>query len=108
MTTKQKKRKLEADPLALARAFADRYKLGKDRDVGDVYAGIWDIYDSTIELYGALLPRIAVLENSTNDDLVGELIDLYWEMKHIRDHSKAAIRGLRGIAKTLGSQLPPG
>ena len=108
MSTKQKGGKVEADALALAKAFADKYRAASDRDIGEVYAGIWDIYDSTVHLYGEILPRIAALENPTDEDLQGELIDAYWEMKHIRDHARDAIRGLRRISKTLGSELPPG
>jgi len=108
MKTKQRKGKVEADALALARAFADKYQTASDRDIGEVYAGIWDIYDSTVHLYGEILPRIAAMESPTDEDLQDELIDLYFEMKHIKDHARDAIRGLRRISKSFGSELPPG
>lgn len=107
MKTKQGKGKVEADALALAKAFAEKYRAAGNRDIGEVYAGIWDIYDSTVHLYGEILPRIAAMEGPTNEDLQVELIDLYFEMKHIRDHARDAIKGLRRISKTLGSELPP-
>ena len=108
MKTKQRKGKVEADALALARAFAEKYRAASERDIGEVYAGIWDIYDSTVQLYGEILPRIAAMENPTDEDLQVELIDLYFEMKHIKDHARDAIRGLRRISKSFGSELPPG
>lgn len=108
MSTKESKGKVEANALALARAFASQYRMANDRDIGDVYAGIWDIYDSTVKLYGEILPRIAAMEGPTDEDLLDELADLYFEMKHIRDHARDAIRGLRRISRACGSELPPG
>ncbi len=50
-------RTIKADPWILATAFADKYQQGRDKDIGDVYAGILDIYDSVADIYGKILPK---------------------------------------------------
>ncbi|MSQ15334.1 MAG: hypothetical protein EXR50_05675 [Dehalococcoidia bacterium] len=96
-----KTKTLKADNWSLAEAFAKQYACGRDRDVGAVEAGIVDIYDSTIELYDKILPNIAKLKSPSSDDLLGEIVDLEMELKHIQDHARDAIKGLRHISKTL-------
>ena len=97
-------RRLEADTWSLAKAFASKYEQGKDRDIGEVYAGILDIYDSVLDIYGEILPRIAQLKAPSNDDLACELIDLELELKHVQDHARDAIRGIRHLSRALHDQ----
>lgn len=94
---------IKADPWVLASAFADKCQQGRDKDVGDVYTGILDIYDSVADIYGTILPRIAKLETPSNDILLEEIVDLEMELKHIQDHARDAIRGLRHISKSLNT-----
>ena len=93
-------KKIDTDARALAQAFAEKYSQGKDKDIGTVYAGIWDIYDSTVALYGDVLPRIASMAEPTPDDLLEELVDVYLEFKHIYDHAGSALRALCRIEKS--------
>jgi|GEM_PF-5550164 len=100
---KVKVQTIKADPWMLAKAFADKYQQGRDKDVGDVYAGILDIYDSVIDIYGTILPRIAKLEAPSKEDLLEEIVDLEMELKHIQDHARDAIRSLRHISNSLNT-----
>ncbi len=104
MTEEVKVRTIKADPWTLASAFADKYYQGRDKDVGDVYAGILDICDSVMDIYGTILPRIARLETPSKENLLEEIVDLEIELKHIQDHTRDAIRGLRHISKSLSTQ----
>lgn len=101
MTEQTEVKTVQADTWALASAFADQYHLARDKDIGDVYAGILDIYDSVVDIYGEILPRIADLKKPSPDNLLEEIVDLELELKHIQDHARDSIRGLRHISEIL-------
>ncbi len=45
--------------------------------------------------------NVAKMKNPSGNDLLGEIVDFEMELKHIRDHARDAIRGLRHLSKTL-------
>lgn len=101
MKEKVSKDIVSVDTWALANAFARRFDLGKEIELGATYAAILDILDATAALYNEDLPRIAKLKGASPDDLLEELVDLRMELEHLRDHADDALAEIEGISQEL-------